>query len=460
MADRDHLDCTKTAAERRAFGEKLKQLRESRRISVESLASSTRIQERYIHALESGTFDKLPGEVFVRGFVRNFAKALDADPEALVADFGRCWKGVAEAVKPSEVEAESLKQHVQKAPRTLRTTRERSSSGHVRGIATYLAAIAAVAAIALGARYVFEHRQTVADTRSLVAKAPSAAKPAVNKKSKATDAPAMATPDTPEGVEPTPEVAAVEPETLDAPRIIQESEAADAVNKALATAKTEAARKAAEAAKKAELAKAETTKKAVDAAKAEAAKKALAKAEAADLAKAEADKASDEHEQKKAADLAKAEAAKATEELEQAKVAELAQAKAAAAAEAEKTAALATTEAAQKAASSQEPAAASTNSAQVAASSQVATTGVQSLELTVTRAVRIKVALDTGESETKELKPDTYKLTFNDQANLLIYDASALKISYNGRDLGSLGDKGRRRRLSFQAKKPDSVAPL
>lgn len=80
----------------------------------------------------------------------------------------------------------------------------------------------------------------------------------------------------------------------------------------------------------------------------------------------------------------------------------------------------------------------------------------QVLELTVTEPVRVRLDVDKGQPVTKELTPDTYRFSFNDKADLLIYDAAALKISFNGKQLGSLGAKGRVRRLSFQAATPET----
>ena len=90
----------------------------------------------------------------------------------------------------------------------------------------------------------------------------------------------------------------------------------------------------------------------------------------------------------------------------------------------------------------------------------VAPMGEQSLDLVVLSPVRVKVDLDAGGGAVQELKPDTYHLTFSESANLLIYDAAALTISYNGNPLGELGAKGRVRRLSFRARKSNDPASL
>lgn len=92
-----------------------------------------------------------------------------------------------------------------------------------------------------------------------------------------------------------------------------------------------------------------------------------------------------------------------------------------------------------------------------AAAVAVEATGTgQQLELVVSEAVRIRVGLDGAEPITQEYKPDTYNLSFTKQADLLIFDANAVKIRYNGRSLGALGVKGRVRRLSFDAAAPEA----
>lgn len=75
----------------------------------------------------------------------------------------------------------------------------------------------------------------------------------------------------------------------------------------------------------------------------------------------------------------------------------------------------------------------------------------QVIELVVSEPVRIRLDADQQPSLTKELTPDTYRFTFGSKADLMIYDAAALKVLFNGKSLGSLGHKGRIRRLSFQA---------
>ena len=69
------------------LGEYLKHAREKKRLSLEQIASQTRIQEHHLQALESEDFANLPAKVFAKGFVRSYAKALGLDEEEALQCF-------------------------------------------------------------------------------------------------------------------------------------------------------------------------------------------------------------------------------------------------------------------------------------------------------------------------------------------------------------------------------------
>jgi cytoskeleton protein RodZ len=69
------------------FGEHLRREREMRGISLDEIASATRIGTRFLEALESEQWSRLPGGVFNRGFVRAVAHHLGLDGDALVAEY-------------------------------------------------------------------------------------------------------------------------------------------------------------------------------------------------------------------------------------------------------------------------------------------------------------------------------------------------------------------------------------
>jgi cytoskeletal protein RodZ len=69
------------------FGERLKRERELREVTLEEITQATRIGSRFLEALENEEWDKLPGGVFNRGFVRSIAHYLGLDEEAFLAEY-------------------------------------------------------------------------------------------------------------------------------------------------------------------------------------------------------------------------------------------------------------------------------------------------------------------------------------------------------------------------------------
>ncbi len=70
-------------------GESLSAAREAQNLSVEDVARSLKIAVRQVEALESGDYTVLPGITFVKGFIRNYAKSLGLDADALLAALQR-----------------------------------------------------------------------------------------------------------------------------------------------------------------------------------------------------------------------------------------------------------------------------------------------------------------------------------------------------------------------------------
>ena len=66
------------------FGEELRRERELRAISLREVAEATKVNLRYLEAIERNQFEQLPGGVFNRGFVRAYAQFIGVDPEAMV----------------------------------------------------------------------------------------------------------------------------------------------------------------------------------------------------------------------------------------------------------------------------------------------------------------------------------------------------------------------------------------
>jgi len=309
------------AERRRAFGAELRAEREHRGHTLAGLAQTTRINPNFLEALESGAFEKLPGAVFGRGFIRSVMKSFGADPTALLTAFDALWPTTPfKSVLEVEIKSRPVNVRRRQLARNLASVRSVVLKGLPHGIILPLAgAVVAVCLITAGLRATghMGWMRHLSAGRAAMHQGPA-------------------------------KVLVVKPEP-----------------QSVATATPQVM--------------------------------------AAAVAKSSTDNASVHPATTPASDP--------------------------------KTAAVAPADHA-----TQAPAA----------------DGNQLLELAVTAPVRVRVQVDGAKSVVKMLAPDTYKFSFAQHAKLLIYDASALKISFNGQPLGSLGGKGRVRRLSFEAASPSS----
>lgn len=70
-----------------SFGERLRRERELRGVGLRDVAEATKISTRFLKALEEDRVDVLPGGLFPRAFVRQYARHLGLDADRLVAEF-------------------------------------------------------------------------------------------------------------------------------------------------------------------------------------------------------------------------------------------------------------------------------------------------------------------------------------------------------------------------------------
>lgn len=87
--------------ERESFGTWLRSQREVRRVDLEAIAQSSKINIRYLESLEEDRFDLLPASIFVRGFLREYARIVGLDANEvlnfyLVAAAGGDYEGSTE----------------------------------------------------------------------------------------------------------------------------------------------------------------------------------------------------------------------------------------------------------------------------------------------------------------------------------------------------------------------------
>ena len=70
-----------------SLGEKLRQAREDKRLTLGDVAEQTRISSLYLEAIENDDYKILPGGIFNKGFVKSFAKFVGIDEQQALMDY-------------------------------------------------------------------------------------------------------------------------------------------------------------------------------------------------------------------------------------------------------------------------------------------------------------------------------------------------------------------------------------
>lgn len=70
-----------------SVGKYLREKREERRMSVAEIARATRVPSSSVERIEADQFDELPAEVFVRGFLKSYARAVGVPEDEVLARY-------------------------------------------------------------------------------------------------------------------------------------------------------------------------------------------------------------------------------------------------------------------------------------------------------------------------------------------------------------------------------------
>ena len=146
------------------IGERLRNAREAKGLSLRAVADLTRIRAVYLQALEDEQFDQLPGAVYARGFLRTFADALGLDADRLMD----AYPGAFEAPGPALIGTAGGEIPIRPAaPRS-----------RLRIIATYVAVLLGLGLVAVGVIGYMQLRQFNEPVApQAVAPVPSSAEP-------------------------------------------------------------------------------------------------------------------------------------------------------------------------------------------------------------------------------------------------------------------------------------------
>lgn len=91
------------------LGERMKKMRNDRRLTLSEVSKSTKIQTKYLEYLEENECSKLPADVYVKGFLRSYAIFMGVNEKILIKQYER-EKGIQKNLKKEDPENESKKQ--------------------------------------------------------------------------------------------------------------------------------------------------------------------------------------------------------------------------------------------------------------------------------------------------------------------------------------------------------------
>src|SRR5215469_16390674 len=156
-----------------SIGETLRREREKRKLDLDQVSRELKISTRFLEAIEKENFDRLPGGVFAKSFVRQYARMLDLDVDEAAAQVQR-------TMQPSPLPDFAAARKTAAPQMTEFAPRVDSISSRPFASGSWLPALALVVAVMLGCSFVYglwqrDRRPAPAPHRVVIAQASNAA---------------------------------------------------------------------------------------------------------------------------------------------------------------------------------------------------------------------------------------------------------------------------------------------
>src|SRR4051812_20118023 len=90
------------------IGEKLRLEREAQGIALRDISEQTRISMRYLEAIETDDYGRLPGGIFNRSFIRAYAKFVGYDEDKAIEEYGDTMREHGQSPDDSPAKQRSL----------------------------------------------------------------------------------------------------------------------------------------------------------------------------------------------------------------------------------------------------------------------------------------------------------------------------------------------------------------
>ncbi len=143
-------------SDRHTFGPRLRSERERRGISLDTIATATKVSAELWEGLERNDFSKWPSGIFARAFIRDYARAVGLDADDVVDEFCRLFPiGDRRASRLIKAQAELIGHNpalseTMLPPTGERRASDRSADAQARARTARYASRAVVAAIDTG----------------------------------------------------------------------------------------------------------------------------------------------------------------------------------------------------------------------------------------------------------------------------------------------------------------------
>ena len=90
----------------KAIGEYLRRIREEKNLSLKEIQETTKIRLIYLEAIERGDFEAIPGEVYRKGFLANYATAIGLNGQEIVDRYNKIKSDFEEQIRVAQAQIE------------------------------------------------------------------------------------------------------------------------------------------------------------------------------------------------------------------------------------------------------------------------------------------------------------------------------------------------------------------
>jgi len=206
-----------------AISETLRQARLRSGVDLDRLAAKTKINPRYLQAIETGDFDKLPSGIFARMFIKQYADAVGLDGASFAEEFQRSSEFGHSSAPDIGAIVETQTNFHPSVP-SFASSGDSGRSDRVTSMLSSLIWVVAAILVCAAAYYLLAHLPS----RAVVAVAPSSNKPSLDNQAPPDSKPPVAQPPQAPAPQTANDIPATPPATPATPQVTPPAPAAPA----------------------------------------------------------------------------------------------------------------------------------------------------------------------------------------------------------------------------------------